>query len=180
MALSNAKTTVKKSKHAWGQMMTVQHGNHFSIPLHPQHQQKIAAIKHGAKTRIETEDGNLWHVHRHLDTIHFSRPNKSKSETSIKRSEFFSTMKEDIKLTQEFLESAGYSQEEIDNIFETAEESFNDLVLHYGVSEEEAMDMITDAFQESFETEEQEPITSADRYASAITESVSRKKNMLF
>ena len=93
--MTDQKATVKKSKHSWGQMMTVHHGKHFSIPLHPEHTQKLSVLPHGKSMRIQDETGAQWKVHRHLNKIHFTShgDGANSNKTVIDRSHFFSKVK---------------------------------------------------------------------------------------
>lgn len=72
--LTEARTvypTVKTSNHSWGKMVTVQHGIHFSVPLHPEHQAAIGKLNHGESTHVKTETGQVWKATRDHDTVHF-------------------------------------------------------------------------------------------------------------
>jgi predicted HNH restriction endonuclease len=66
--------TVKKEKYSWGKMVTVHDGNKTSYPLHPEHQQAIAKLKDGEKTKFKDETNSTVHAHRDGDTVHLTRP----------------------------------------------------------------------------------------------------------
>ena len=76
--------TVKTGKYSWGTMKTVHHGASFSIPLHPEHHQPIAKLKHGESHSFKDETGAKWKATRDNDTVHFSG---NTGKTSVKHSD---------------------------------------------------------------------------------------------
>jgi hypothetical protein len=63
-------------------MKTIHHGSSFSIPLHPEHHEKIADMKDQQQHTIKTEDGRQYHVKREGDTVHFHGVNGG-NKTSV-------------------------------------------------------------------------------------------------
>jgi len=81
------KGTVSKKKYSWGTMRTIHHGNKFSIPLHPEHQEELASLRDGEKHKFEDETKTKWTAERKGDHVHFtSRGNLS---TVAKHSDLF-------------------------------------------------------------------------------------------
>ena len=78
----NVTPTVKTNKYSWGTMKTIHHGSSFSIPLHPEHHEKIADMKDQQQHTIKTEDGRQYHVKREGDTVHFHGVNGG-NKTSV-------------------------------------------------------------------------------------------------
>lgn len=78
----NVTPTVKTNKYSWGTMKTIHHGSSFSIPLHPEHHEKIADMKDQQQHTIKTEDGRQYHVKRDGDTVHFAGVNGG-NKTSV-------------------------------------------------------------------------------------------------
>jgi hypothetical protein len=79
--------TVKKQDYSWGKMVTVHHGSDTSYPLHPEHQKKIAGLKHGEKTSFKDETGSTVHAEREDDKVHLSSKNTNK-KTTVAHSHF--------------------------------------------------------------------------------------------
>lgn len=79
--------TVKKHDYSWGKMVTVHHGSSTSYPLHPEHQKKIASLKHGEKTSFKDETGSTVHAERENDNVHLSSKNTNK-KTTVAHSHF--------------------------------------------------------------------------------------------
>lgn len=80
--------SVKKADYSWGKMVTVHHGSDTSYPLHPEHQKKIAALKHGEKTSFKDETNSTVHAEREDDKVHLSRPKTSSTKTTVAHSHF--------------------------------------------------------------------------------------------
>lgn len=79
--------SVKTSTHSWGKMMTVHHGASHSFPLHPEHQEKIAKLKHGESVSFNDETNSRVTAHRDGDTIHLSKSG-SNTKTPVAMSHF--------------------------------------------------------------------------------------------
>jgi len=79
--MQDAKATVKSNKYSWGTMKTIHHGNHFSIPLHPEHHQAIAKLKDEQEHQFKTEDGKHWTARRKGDEVHFQGANNGGKTT---------------------------------------------------------------------------------------------------
>ena len=62
--------TVNKKKYSWGNMITVNHGNSVSYPLHPKQQLKIKNLKDGESTNFEDETGEKVAAKRVGDKVH--------------------------------------------------------------------------------------------------------------
>lgn len=91
--------TVKKKDYSWGKMITVHHGNKVSYPLHPEHQEKIANLKHDGKITFKDETGSIVTAHRDNDTIHLSK-NKHNEKTSVAYSHFAKDINEEEQLDE--------------------------------------------------------------------------------
>jgi hypothetical protein len=64
--------TIEKHQYSWGKMVRIHHGNHFTIPLHPEHQEIIKNLKPGESTKIKDETGKHWNVnHDTHGMVHF-------------------------------------------------------------------------------------------------------------
>lgn len=66
-----ARPRIETKKYSWGKMVTLHHGAHWTIPLHPEHQEAIAKLKDGEHTNIKDETGRKLKVHREGDDVHF-------------------------------------------------------------------------------------------------------------
>lgn len=75
--------TVASRKYDWGTMKTVHHGKSFSIPLHPEHHQPIAKLKHGESHSFKDETGRKWKATREHDTVHFHGGSYGTQKTSV-------------------------------------------------------------------------------------------------
>lgn len=64
--------TVKTDKYSWGTMKTIHHGNSFSIPLHPDHQESISKLKDGDTHVFKDETRAKWTATRKGPTVHFA------------------------------------------------------------------------------------------------------------
>lgn len=82
-SLNNISPTVNKKQYGWGKMVTIQHGNHFSIPLHPEHQELISKLEDEQSGSFKDETGKKWNVSRKDDNISF---NSGSLSTSVGRS----------------------------------------------------------------------------------------------
>lgn len=82
------KATVEKKSYNWGKMVTVRHGNHFSIPLHPEHQHRIRELKDGEKGSIYDETGTWHNIHREGDKVHFMSVRPAKIRATVSHSHF--------------------------------------------------------------------------------------------
>ena len=78
--------TVASRKYDWGTMKTVHHGKSFSIPLHPEHHQPIAKLKHGESHSFKDETGAKWKATRDNDTVHFHGGSYGTQKTSVPHS----------------------------------------------------------------------------------------------
>ena len=75
--------TVATRKYDWGTMKTVHHGAMFSIPLHPEHHEPIAKLKHGESHSFKDETGRKWKATREHDTVHFHGGSYGTQKTSV-------------------------------------------------------------------------------------------------
>jgi len=75
--------TVSSRKYDWGTMKTVNHGKSFSIPLHPEHHEPIAKLKHGESHSFKDETGRKWKATRDNDTVHFHGGSYGTQKTSV-------------------------------------------------------------------------------------------------
>jgi hypothetical protein len=78
--------TVSSRKYDWGTMKTVNHGKSFSIPLHPEHHEPIAKLKHGESHSFKDETGRKWKATREHDTVHFHGGSYGTQKTSVPHS----------------------------------------------------------------------------------------------
>jgi hypothetical protein len=62
---------VVTNKYSWGTMKHVEHGNDFSIPLHPEHHKAIAKLEDGQEHHFKDETGKHWGAYRRGDDVHF-------------------------------------------------------------------------------------------------------------
>lgn len=72
--MKEEKTTVKKDSYSWGKMVTIHKGASDSIPLHPEHQAKVKALRPSgtnSKDTFKDETGRRIHVAREGDKVHF-------------------------------------------------------------------------------------------------------------
>lgn len=72
--------------HDWGTMKTIHHGKSFSIPLHPEHHEPIAKLKHGESHSFKDETGRKWKATREHDTVHFHGGSYGTQKTSVPHS----------------------------------------------------------------------------------------------
>lgn len=72
---------VKTQNYSWGKMKTIHHGSDFSIPLHPEHHEAIAKLKHEQEHHFKTEDGKHWTARRKGNDVHFQGANGGNSTT---------------------------------------------------------------------------------------------------
>jgi hypothetical protein len=80
--------TVVKKKYSWGTMRTIHHGNQFSIPLHPEHQEELATLRDGEKHNFEDETKNKWTAERKGNTVRFTN-SRGNLSTVTKHSDLF-------------------------------------------------------------------------------------------
>ncbi|NDB58884.1 hypothetical protein EB001_10580 [bacterium] len=78
--------TVSSRKYDWGTMKTINHGKSFSIPLHPEHHEPIAKLKHGESHSFKDETGRKWKATREHDTVHFHGGSYGTQKTSVPHS----------------------------------------------------------------------------------------------
>lgn len=72
--MTEEKVTVKKDSYSWGKMVTIHKGASDSIPLHPEHQAKVKALRPSgthSKDTFKDETGRRIHVAREGDKVHF-------------------------------------------------------------------------------------------------------------
>jgi len=69
--LVEAVPNVKKEKYSWGNMVTIHHGHHFTVPVHPEHQRAIARLTDGGIHSFRDETKQRWTAHRDHDMVHF-------------------------------------------------------------------------------------------------------------
>lgn len=79
--------TVNKKNYSWGKMITIHHGASHSFPLHPEHQEAIAKLKHGESTSFTDETKSKVTAHRDGDTVHLSLRG-SNTKTPVAMSHF--------------------------------------------------------------------------------------------
>ena len=75
--------TVNKKKYSWGNMITVNHGNSVSYPLHPKHQLKIKNLKDGESTNFEDETGEKVAAKRVGDKVHLRQGGAGNAKTTV-------------------------------------------------------------------------------------------------
>ena len=100
-ASSTKKATVDTQKYDWGTMKVVRHGHDFSIPLHPEHHQAIAKLKHGETHNFKDETNRRWSATRDGDKVHFLSSQGGTHKTSVPHH----TMKEDVESAQRDLDA---------------------------------------------------------------------------
>ena len=67
-----------------GRGVTLEHGAHFSIVLHPHHVTAVAGLKDNEQIAVHTETGAHYRATRHGDQIHFKGMNgRADGKTSV-------------------------------------------------------------------------------------------------
>lgn len=62
---------VHTANYTWGKMKTIHQGRDFSIPLHPEHHEAIAKLKHNQEHKFKDETGRHWIAKRQGNVVHF-------------------------------------------------------------------------------------------------------------
>lgn len=96
-------SNIKKEKYSWGNMITVHDGAHQSFPLHPEHQNKIKALKAGESTSFMDETGRVVRAKHHDNgKITLTPPSASSSRTvAVDRDKLFEENIEEVEQIDE-------------------------------------------------------------------------------
>lgn len=98
---------VKTQNYTWGKMKTIHHGNHFSIPLHPEHHEAISKLEDGQEHHFKTEDGKHWGAYRRGSDVHFqSADEHGANKTTVSHASMREEKEEHMKTFKEFIEEA--------------------------------------------------------------------------
>ncbi len=65
-----------------GKGVTLEHGAHYSIVLHPHHVEAISKMNDGDRIAVHTETGAHYRATRHGDKVHFKGSNSRAGSTS--------------------------------------------------------------------------------------------------
>lgn len=72
MLTEAASPKVSSETYSWGKLKKIEAGNQYSIPLHPEHWEKLEALGDGEKHAFQDETKRKWTATREGDKLNFT------------------------------------------------------------------------------------------------------------